>query len=470
MAKVFEIFLLACVVGKIQSVVLPCQFNDNSRECKVTALKLAQNDEEVIEVVGRHGYRQTNKDVKEVWFVRDLETEFVPANFCKFFENMERIDIYGTRIAHISRLAFNHCSKVNKVCILFTSLTHLDDDLFKDLPELKILAIYENKLVSLPQNLIANNPKITTFDARSNLLTVIDIEFPDTLTSINLESNKCISKTFSKSQGNLILFNKQVAGSCENPLKKTILAHKAEVKQLKDQIKQLEADKNSLVLEKTNLAQNISGLKFENEKLLKVSEDTKLELQLIKTNNTIKIMKIIDENIKLSLSKTNCERENQQNSKDLVEWKAKFTNVSAVSKATIEALKLNLTATDKELQDNLSKVELLSAENANTNNSLEQCWENLSEANDLHDASRVALEELEGSCNETIAELRGKLSVRPESLIGEVSKPTWISMALLGLIFVVILIGTVFYMRRRASRSMIRETINHQVSMAHLIE
>lgn len=470
MNKIVQIFLLLGAFSFIQAVILPCQFNNNSDECKILNLKLKEKDEEVTDVTGRHAYRKTNDDVTEIWFTSGLETEFMPTNFCKFFANIKRIDVFASEISHISRLTFKFCVKITKVYITQTSLTQLDEDLFADLPELTLVYLSQNKLVSLPEDLIKYNPKLMTFVAQRNALTVIDIEFPESTTFVDLSDNKCINKSYMKANlDDLKEFNREVATRCENPMKQTIITHKNEVKKLQAQIAQLEQDKNDLEVEKANLGLNISSLMVENEKCAKINDGQKAELDMIKTNNTKKMAEIAEENIKVSAKYASCEREYNKTLRSLDDATLQLSSLNSTSAAKINALQLNLTATDRKLRDNLAKVELLSAQNKNAKSSLEECRTDLAAAHDNFDVSQVQLEDNARNCNETIAGLRGKLAEHAEALTGETSRPSWLFVAILTVAFASVLAGTVVYMRRKLSTALVTEIVNHSVSITPLI-
>lgn len=293
---------LILVKVSIAAIEVNCEFKSNSEECKVNTLKVAARDMEVTSISGQHGYRKSNDDVKELWIVRTVLTEFVPTKFCKFFENLERIDIYGTSIKYISRKVFFNCVKVTKLCIMFTALNSIGEDVFEDLTELKELFIYDNKLVMLPGGLIAKNTNLTSFSAKNNLLQIIDIQFPTRMTKIDLEENNCIDKRFPETISVRTL-NKEIAENCQSPMNKALAAANNKIKQIEEtlKIKQTKIDEMSdeLKISKATCETNISRLSFQNTMIKNENENHIRELKAISLNSTEKIAMIFEENVGL---------------------------------------------------------------------------------------------------------------------------------------------------------------------------
>lgn len=466
----------------VGSFRLTCEFRLNSEECKVINLKVLEGDIEVTTVTGQHTIRKTNLDVKEIWVTRDVESEIVPTNVCKFFENMERMDIYGSKIKQISREVFKGCRKVTKVCVLFTTLTTFPEDTFSDLVALKELFIYENKLVALPEKLVANNANLMSLSARNNRLAMIDIVFDLSLKSIDLRANTCIDKRFPEDVNSLRLFNKQVGDDCESPLKKLmgekIATFQSNLTGLVNEIKSLKMDNAALEKEKTWLSTNVTNLMNELTTLKGQNSQRVLEIQAIKTNNTKQIDLVYNENISLKVNLTMCQQlvrmkvsENTRIRLDNDNVQSKF-RTSQQQIAIINASHVDNVASYKKLQE---KFEIFEMRSQNINESLEECWENLTITFGLNSELTMKITELEDR-PPTVHEICPK---QPQADTLEGSKCTGLGAGsenikasyfiTLVFVFAGIVFATVLYMRRKATRMLIAQMITQRVSMRHLI-
>lgn len=481
--KLFAAFLL--LLQEVQSVQILCEFRLNSQECKVEKLKVFENDTEVTSISGFHSFRKTNKDVKEIWIAREVETEIAPTNFCKYFENMERIDIYGANIKRVTRNVFKNCVKARKVCILFTAVSTFDEDVFEDLTQMKELFLYENKLVMLPPMLLAKNLALTTFSARTNQLKIIDIEFPPSVNSIDFTSNLCINKKAPEDYS-LGLLKKEVAEKCANPMKKTLADQNGKITQLEANLTKQENEIIYLTMEmvkvKIDASANISQLMQENIRLKDEADIRDLELETMRMNSTEKEAKLLDQNKAMALNVTTCQQENGRKAKLL--QKVEDTNKSLRSKsenfqADNESVIRNLTACKQTASVNQVKTELLLAENFNLNGSLEECWQNVSSNDDANEDLRYKITQLEAhlyqsreNCTAMEKNLKEATKKTAEHLTSNGNCRNEIHakyFLLLALTFVGALVVIVLYMRRQASRNLIRNMINHEVTMKGLM-
>lgn len=464
------------LINIVESIQIKCDFRLNSEECKVVSLKVLENDTEVTSIVGTHAFRKTNRDVKEIWIDRGVESEFIPTNICKFFENIERMDLYGSQIKHVSRLAFKNCPKVSKVCILFTSLWSLPEDLFEDLIELKELFLYDNKLLFLPEKLIAKNTKLTSFSAKSNQLITVDIDFKPITASIDLRGNKCIDKRFPEDIKTLTLFKKELEGNCESSFKKSFAIKFQETSDLQrnltEKIDHLVNEKLELEIEKKSLTLNVSQLLEENSMLRDEVALRHVEIEAIKINNTKEVAAVFDENILLKINVSECQRTLDKSFKEAKEQMDKnlvYIEKIETFQIDLKALKVNQTLSDRKTANLLSKLELLEASNSNFNESLEECWQNLSSVNAFNEALNLQIldisknftNEINGRGDRPLAENKS------DNCVKNICLKYFI---ILFLTFITILVAIVVFMRRRASRMLIRQMVNHQVSMGRLID
>lgn len=456
----------------VLGIAMDCEFKTNSEECKVTSLSVEAPDTEITSITGRHAFRKTNKDVKELWIIREVKTEFVPTYVCKFFENMERIDIYGTRIKAVTRSVFKNCAKVIKVCVLFTSVTTLPEDIFEDLSELKELLLYENKLIMLPAKLIASNPKLTSFSARNNQLQFIDLQFAQELIKIDLTSNLCINKKFPEDLNSVAIMNQVINGNCESPMTKTLIVKNERISQLQANLTSQNSEilrlKAQLKITEDKFVSNITALMLENENLNRSNGIHIKELEDLKVNNTEAIKKIYEENISLKSNVSTCQGEVAKKKKETEDIKVLNDNAnekSEKSQAEITILKLNLSSTVADFDESQTKIDLLMVDNMNLNDSLEECWQNLSSVNNDNRDLEANLERADKNCSEIITSLRQTHSER----IGHETKVDLVYVIFLGFVSASIMIAIVLFMRRQAQRNLIRTMINHQVKMGNLI-
>lgn len=464
-----------CLRDGVASLRLNCEFRLNSEECKVNSLKVLENDDAVTMVVGTHAFRRTNSDVKELWITREVETERVPTNICDFFQNMERMDIYGSSINRITRNVFRNCVKVIKACVLFTSLTTLPEDLFVDLVELKELFLYENKLIALPPNLIAKNTRLTSLSAKNNRLGMIDIELHTQLASVDFRDNACINKRFPEDIKTLTLFSKAVADNCESPMKKSFLSKSKELNETltekENEIAKLKGEKEKFERENTAINSNITQLMLVIRNLKEENADRTKEIDAIKQNNTVEISQVFDENLSLRLNISSCRieiLEKMNNIKKLSLENDEFELKLNVSQQDVDSLRGNLTKAADTIGRVQLTMELLEADNVNFNISLEECWQNISTISEINENLSSKVSELEDISVELLICKNSHDGDSIEKIPENCDQSVYYLALVIG--FVVILIATVVFMRRNAARTLIKQMVNQQVSMHHLIE
>lgn len=476
------VFVFANLYGMINGFKLECIYRFESTECKVNFLKITERDVEVTSIsVNSEGQRNLN--VKEIWIDRGVESEFAPAGLCKFFTNTERVDIYGANIKHISRKAFTGCVKVSKVCLLFTSLMYLPDDLFYDLVELKELFLYENKLSILPENLVAKNLKLTTFSARKNQLFLIDTVFSSSLNSVDLRENKCINKAFPADINSLAPFIDEINRNCESPCKKEI-KEKVEIEEelrknltkKNSELESLNDERNLLLKNVLELNSTISRLNQENEILLKENAERENEVKAITSNNTKVIAEMFDENIFLKRNFSKIVNEKSKENDELKSFSSGLRiNLANVQEEALD-LRSNLTIADATLRQIQEKVKTLLIENVNFNNSLEKCREELTKNNetiyDLENDIAFKTTNITESTSEELKLHDSLLEITAEyanlKKKYQQIKLHWIYFIVLAIASVVIFTASMIYTRRQSGRLLIKTMVNHEVSMRRL--
>lgn len=477
-------FIVILIMRSAVAYRLSCEFRQNSQECKVNALNVPKEDLEITGITGRHGFRKTNEDVKEIWITREVASEYVPEKACFFFENMQRMDIYGRQIKHITRQVFTNCQKVTKVCILFTALTTLPEDLFEDLPEIKELLLYDSNLVILPENLVAKNHKLTSFSARTNQLIVVDTKFGPAMTVIDLTSNVCIDKKYNAENTSIAEINDDIASKCESSFKKTF---KAKITALETKVTEKDGEIANLTDVNANLRylnsalnQNVDSLNANYLLLKEENAERMKELEAIKTNGTELLAATFDENFELRTNLSICKTKVADKTQSAATLKAKNENLEGTAKdlrSQISAMQKRQLETEKNLLENNSRLDLLQFEYLNLNSSLEECWQNVSSFNeeiqeqdqhiaDLEDDLQIA----DDNCTLKLNELRENFR-EAQTLIGSSCghHVHIVYFVALAVAFLVIIIGTVCYMRRRASRTLIKSMISHEVNFKQLM-
>lgn len=477
--KIVKILLICLLIrDDVVSLRLNCDFRLNSEECKVNSLKVLENDVAVTTVVGTHAFRKTNNDVKELWISREVETERVPTKICEFFQNMERMDIYGTSINRISRDVFRGCVKVTKACVLFTSITTLPDDVFEDLIELKELYLYENKLVALPPNLIVKNPKLTSLSAKSNRLGIIDTELTpfESLKIIDFRANACIDKRFPDDYTNLTLFLKEVNENCESSMKKTFILKTRDLnerlKEKENEVEKLKSQNAMIESEKATMAFNITQLTLGMGNLRDANDDLRREMEAVHENKSQEIANAFNENISLRVNISYCQSqivekviEARKFSRKNEEYEAKLN----ASNREIGSLRGNLTITAETIGRIQLTMELLEADKINLNESLEECWQNISTITEINDKIILQGRNLGTNTEKCVYPAPIVDSFR-DNCADCGQKINFIYFIALAILFAMVLVWTVVFMRRKAARTLIKEMVNQQVSMRHLID
>lgn len=471
MRIILNIIAALLLLKEALCIEIKCEFLMNSGECKVSSMKVDSENVEITGISGNHLLGKTNNDVKELWVVKNIESEFVPLKFCDFFENLERIDFYGTKIKKLNGKVLKNCAKVLKLCIFYTSLTSLPEDVFNDLTELQELLIYENKFVMLQANLVSKNTKLTKFSANSNELLFFDISFENSVTSVDLRMNKCFNKRFPEDNTtkNISKFNEEVKESCRSPIENSLKVKNDEISNIKKSLKNYEIEiqtlnsyKLKLSQEKEVLARNISQITIENIILKHEIDERVEEIKEIKSNNAEKIKETFNRVIKLHSDAVNCQDklENiQRDAKRLEQLKTATNQKVEECESKFDSLNSSFTLSSESWQTVQEKLDKSTIEASNFNFSLHECWQNLTLINNFNAELALKTSRLQEKCD----------NVKADQLKSCQSKIDPVYFILMVSTFAVILGLTVILMRRHAARMLIKSLINQQVSLKGLL-
>lgn len=468
-------FYVFSLLSEGRTLEVNCDYSVDSTECKITSLNVPEKNVEVTSIKGEHKNQSTDFDVKELWIVTGVETVNVPTHMCKFFDNMERIDIFGKKISHISRMAFYNCSKVIRLYILFTNLTVLDEDLFEELPSLKELYLRENKLVSLPSGLIAKNSNLTTFNAFKNQLAIIDVDFGPKLLSVNFTGNRCLDKSFPQDIKTLDELQIQLVANCESPAKKKLKEKELTMVKLQSKFDSLTESNANLESEKSVLASRIRNLTDDNTKLNIINTERQDEIEAIKTRNATIMQAVSNQNIAMRINVTKCQTEIDLKVKEITNINASLTNCSAVSRNTLEACRSNLSTTLMNNEQMKKRLDTILVDKVNLQSSLASSQKNLSSYKELVEQATLKVAKVEQYCQTTTKNLTESLEsqcntkLSDENLKAEDREQRfYIYLIILVLTLASTVLGTYVYMRRQNNRALVRQMVNYQVSLNQL--
>lgn len=180
----FCIFLLAVKANPVvPSVKINCDFYmstgkahtalDKVYYCTATGLEVNSPITIVDGVEGTHEHDKTNDDVKMLYMFSSPNMMFMPKGIEICFGHLERLGITNTGLVAITQ-----------------------NDL-KPFPNLLVLYLSGNKLVSLDSGLFSFNPKVKYIDFDDNKLSSIAADIFDTISdleAVKLKGNVCISR------------------------------------------------------------------------------------------------------------------------------------------------------------------------------------------------------------------------------------------------------------------------------------
>lgn len=196
MSKLLLIFLFIATVIKASFAVATCNFTEfKSRKtagysCRLTADTLT-------DITGDHVAGKFDSDLQFLLSVNQTIPVITPI-FCNQFPNLERIDIFKSKVEVIDQDSFRNCKNLERLLLstnnlqeipenLLTEntkiemirfnknqLTTLPEDSFATLKELKLLYLYDNKIKFLPKNIFKFNILLRSLHLSGNQLTTFD--------------------------------------------------------------------------------------------------------------------------------------------------------------------------------------------------------------------------------------------------------------------------------------------------------
>src|SRR5690349_14285385 len=128
-----------------------CRFQTiswNSKQlyaCNVKEASITEKDQVIKEFKGVHKAGKSDKDVRIVWFNKANVNHF-PRGLEKHFPNLTHLFIFVCGIKEISRNDLKGLEGLVYLRIENCQLTSLPDDLFTEMPNLRVVLFYGNKI------------------------------------------------------------------------------------------------------------------------------------------------------------------------------------------------------------------------------------------------------------------------------------------------------------------------------------
>lgn len=178
MAKFIEIFVIAIfLVNSSHGEVLNCEYlfyDDDGYNCKMTTAY--DEPTEVTSISGDHRIGRETTSVNTLYIPSSSNTNYIPTNFCSFFVNLTKIDLYSKNVVEINKDIFDGCTKLESIYFRYLNISTIDEDFFSNLTTLKEVSISNSNIETLPKNLFKNNPNLASIVLSANKLKVIEIE------------------------------------------------------------------------------------------------------------------------------------------------------------------------------------------------------------------------------------------------------------------------------------------------------
>lgn len=165
------------VIATTFAIDLKCQFVDEGwgslegLECKAVTWEITNQNEVVTSINGK-------KDILSnvvVLSVEDQTVNFLPKGLEKFFPNLKGIKMANTGLKSIKQENLKPFPKLSHLALFGGDLERLDNDLFEFNPQLQWLALDDNKLKFIGEDLL-------------------NIDNLEKLKKVSLYNNQCISK------------------------------------------------------------------------------------------------------------------------------------------------------------------------------------------------------------------------------------------------------------------------------------
>lgn len=160
---------ISCKYDEVESWAV---YVENVYRCNITVMNIEVADAVVQSVGGTHLARKQNDDVN-VFSIRNKPCRFLPSGIGSLFKNLQGLEIYRAGLKAITK-----------------------EDL-KQFPNLRVLWIYANDLLTLPSGLLEHNLKLNYISFWNNNINSIADDIFDPLEGLErviLKENSCISR------------------------------------------------------------------------------------------------------------------------------------------------------------------------------------------------------------------------------------------------------------------------------------
>lgn len=152
--KIFIITLLALSTPQIPAITVTCKYKEDhyffghgrDYSCDVQKISISSiDDRTVTQVNGDHLNDKSNKDVKLIK-ISDKTLKYFPKDFEKFFENIEMIAIFNSKLKQIQADDLTGFKKLEILWMELMDIEELKSGTFSKNPLLEFIAISSNKI------------------------------------------------------------------------------------------------------------------------------------------------------------------------------------------------------------------------------------------------------------------------------------------------------------------------------------
>ncbi|KAL7014517.1 hypothetical protein ACKWTF_015980 [Chironomus riparius] len=198
---VFLVCLLLTFISSLSSTNVTCTYRtstfwaaESMYNCYVAnTLDIYQpEDAVIISATGIHSYGESS-DSEVVFYTYNKNVHFFPLGLEKIYKNLNGIILYTEPIDFIQQSDLKAYTKLIFIQLADTKIEILEDGLFDYNPQLKYLALNENKIFHIG---------LTVFENLNNLI------------SLNLDKNVCIKRKSEKSKSSTLELIKLVKSQC----------------------------------------------------------------------------------------------------------------------------------------------------------------------------------------------------------------------------------------------------------------
>jgi len=157
MFNIFWLILLFCVINLEYADCYKCEF-ENDWEDYYCNIKPDSNS-----IEEKHIDRKTDDNVKRIYFNGTVNgvshvTQSELSPICRRFENLEYIDVYDVK--SVDENLFQQCRNLKIVSIIKSEIEEIPENLFVEQPQLTSINLRVNKLRTLPENVFTNQKEL----------------------------------------------------------------------------------------------------------------------------------------------------------------------------------------------------------------------------------------------------------------------------------------------------------------------